>query len=71
MVSALYGRLPFVVSLRRTRGQLRLASIAEWQFEADSTYPHYVQLMARDDDALCLTGKQPTRSLDLPDGFWG
>ncbi len=69
MISAMYQRLPFVVTLWRARGQIRLYSIGEWQFN-NSDYPEYVLLMDTDDGELRLTGKQPMHVLDLPETFW-
>jgi pilus assembly protein CpaF len=57
LVHALYARLPFVISLARIQGRLKLFSIAEWQSRLDTDYPDYVQLyrydngMARRTDA--------------------
>jgi hypothetical protein len=70
MVRALYDRLPFIVTLKRTRGALRLRSIAEWQYPAGAEYPDYVLLMETGWDGLQLTGKRPAQPLDLPADFW-
>ncbi|MCK6577105.1 MAG: Flp pilus assembly complex ATPase component TadA [Anaerolineae bacterium] len=58
LVHALYERLPFVISVARIQGRLKLFSIAEWQSRIDTDYPDYVQLfrydqgMARRTEAL-------------------
>ncbi len=69
MVQAMYDRLPFIVTLWRAHGQIRLYSIGEWQFRG-SDYPDYVLLMDTQEGMLQLTGEQPSRSLDLPEAFW-
>lgn len=43
-VQRLYERLPFVVTLRRRQGRLRLYSIAEWQPRDGADYPDLVEL---------------------------
>ncbi len=70
MVTAMYHRLPFVVTVWRVRGQIHLYSIGEWQFR-NSDYPDYVLLMKSEDSELKLTGERPSLPLDLPDDFWG
>ena len=69
LVNAMYERLPFVVTVWRVRGQIRLYSIGEWQFKA-SDYPDFVLIMRTVDGQLRLTGKQPVHDLNLPDDFW-
>jgi pilus assembly protein CpaF len=63
LVQALYRRLPFVVTLRRRQGQIRLHSIAEWQFADGAEYPDYAELMAMGWDGLESTGRQPERNI--------
>lgn len=69
-VSALYTRLPFVVTLcfNRAEGRLLLRSIAEWQTNAGTA--EWVELLARDGDSLVVTGQRAQHSLDLPPDFW-
>jgi Flp pilus assembly CpaF family ATPase len=69
MVDAMYRRLPFVVTVWRVRGQIKLYSIGEWQFR-NSDYPDYVLLMKSEDGELKLTGERPSLPLDLPENFW-
>ncbi len=69
LVNALYHRLPFVVTLWRAQGQIRLYSIAEWQFTS-SDYPDYVLLLETREGQQCLTGKRPVHTVDLPEDFW-
>ena len=69
LVHALYERLPFIVTLWRAHGQIRLYSIGEWQFR-ESDYPDYVVLMDTVNGELRLTGEQPIQALDLPADFW-
>lgn len=68
LVNALYHRLPFIVTVWRAHGQIRLYSIAEWQFHTD--YPEYVTLLETRDGQQVLTGKHPARALCLPEDFW-
>jgi Flp pilus assembly CpaF family ATPase len=70
MVRALHERLPFVITILRSNGQLRLWSIGEWQFKDGSGYPTYTLLMNTEEGVLNLTGERPMRGLDLADGFW-
>jgi Flp pilus assembly CpaF family ATPase len=70
MVNAMYRRLPFVLTVWRAHGQIRLYSIGEWQFR-NSDYPDYVLLVKSEDGELKLTGERPSLSLDLSDDFWG
>jgi Flp pilus assembly CpaF family ATPase len=70
MVDAMYHRLAFVLTVWRVRGQIKLYSVAEWQFR-NSDYPDYVLLMKSEDGELKLTGERPALPLDLPDDFWG
>ncbi len=69
MVHAMYARLPFIVTVWRVHGQIRLYSVAEWQFR-ESDFPDYVLLMATVDGALRLTGERPVHSLNLDEAFW-
>jgi pilus assembly protein CpaF len=69
VVHALYERLPFIVTLWRAHGQIRLYSIGEWQFRG-SDYPDYVLLMDTNNGVLRLTGEQPMHGLNLPADFW-
>ena len=62
--------LPFVVTVNRVGGQLRLWSIAEWQFRHSPDYPTYTMLMQVSEGQLRLTEDRPALPLDLPDGFW-
>jgi Flp pilus assembly CpaF family ATPase len=70
MVRALHERLPFVVTVIRSNGQLRLWSVAEWQFKDGSGYPTYTLLMNIEGGELKLTGERPFRELNLREGFW-
>jgi hypothetical protein len=63
-VTALYRRLPFVVTVWRTGGALRLYSIGEWQFRQAADYPDYVLLMQMQDGQLMATGEQPALPLE-------
>lgn len=69
-VRRLYERLPFVITLRRRKGQVQLYSIAEWQFPEGQEYPNYVELMEMGWEGVELTGTSPLHPLDLPDAFW-
>lgn len=71
MVRALHERLPFVVTILRANGQLRLWSVGEWQFKDGSGYPTYTLLMNTEEGQLKLTGERPMRGLKLTDDFWG
>ncbi|MCB9451925.1 MAG: Flp pilus assembly complex ATPase component TadA [Anaerolineaceae bacterium] len=70
LVRALYERLPFVLSVLNYNGQLRLWSVAEWQFRDSPDYPTYVLLMHTEGGELKFTGERPARELSLPDRFW-
>lgn len=69
MVNAMYQRLPFVVTVWRAHGQIRLYSIGEWQFTT-SDYPDYTLLLETREGEHHLTGTRPAHVLDLPDDFW-
>jgi Flp pilus assembly CpaF family ATPase len=69
-VRALYQRLPFIVTISRLNGVLRLWSIAEWQFTHSPDYPTYTLLLNREDGELRLTGERALHALNLPDDFW-
>lgn len=71
MVRALHERLPFVVTVIRSSSQLRLWSVAEWQFKDGSGYPTYILLMSTEEGRLKLTGERPARPLNLAVDFWG
>jgi hypothetical protein len=71
MVRALHERLPFVITVMRSNGQLRLWSVGEWQFKDGSGYPTYTLLMNTEGGEIKLTGERPTRDLPLPENFWG
>ena len=64
LVHALYERLPFIVTVARIRGQLRLFSIAEWQSRIDTDYPDYVMLMRYEEGRAQPTSNQAARWLD-------
>jgi len=70
LVNAMYHRLPFVLTVWRVRGQIKLYSVGEWQFH-NSDYPDYVLLIKSEDGELKLTGERPALPLDLPSDFWG
>lgn len=70
-VIALHRRLPFVVSVRRRKGEIKVVSIAEWQFlMGDTEAPSLVELMTQGWEGLELTHKKPTLPFDLPADFW-
>lgn len=64
-VHALYDRLPFVVSMIRVQGQLKLFSIGEWQPTALSDYPDYVLLYQYRDGAARPTQRQQVRPVAM------
>jgi type IV secretory pathway ATPase VirB11/archaellum biosynthesis ATPase len=70
LIRALYERLPFVLTVNRVGGRLRLWSIGEWQFRHSPDYPTYTALMQIENGELRLTGERPARPLDLPPAFW-
>jgi Flp pilus assembly CpaF family ATPase len=70
LVRSLYQRLPFVVTVNRVGGQLRLWSIAEWQFRHSPDYPTYTTLMQVSEGRLQLTAERPMLPLDLPEEYW-
>ncbi|MBK8025685.1 MAG: Flp pilus assembly complex ATPase component TadA [Chloroflexi bacterium] len=61
LVHALYTRLPFVISVARIQGRLKLFSIAEWQSRIDTDYPDYVQLFRYSEGSSRATGAQLAR----------
>lgn len=63
LVHALYERLPFVVSVARIQGRLKLFSIAEWQSRIDTEYPDYVQLFRYEEGAARRTSANFARWL--------
>lgn len=64
LVHALYERLPFIVTVKRSQGNIRLNSIAEWQFRT-SDFPDYVVLMETVEGNLSFTGQPIARNLNL------
>jgi pilus assembly protein CpaF len=70
LVQNLYRRLPFIITLKRTKGSIRLRSIAEWQFPVGSDYPDYVEIMTTGWEGLELSGKRPAHELPLTADFW-
>lgn len=62
-VQALFRRLPFVLTVWRSRGAVGLYSVGEWQFIQSHDYPDYVPLLQMQDGALVSTGAQPILSL--------
>jgi Flp pilus assembly CpaF family ATPase len=70
LVKALYERLPFVATVSRVGGKLRLWSIGEWQFKHSPDYPTYTLLMQVTEGRLRFTGERPMRPLELPSQFW-
>lgn len=70
LVKALYERLPFVVTVNRLGGKLRLWSIGEWQFKHSPDYPTYTVLMQVEEGELRRTGERPFRELRLDAQFW-
>lgn len=70
LVRALYQRLPFVITLNRVNGALRLWNIAEWQFKHSPDYPTYTSLMQIEGGEFRCTGEHPSLSLSLADDFW-
>lgn len=65
LVQAMYQRLPFVFTVWRARGQIRLYSIGEWQNHSSDVYayPDYVLLMDTQEGELRATGEKPSRVL--------
>lgn len=61
LVHTMYERLPFVVSVARIKGRLKLFSIAEWQSRVDTDYPDYVQLFRFENGAARRTDAQLAR----------
>jgi pilus assembly protein CpaF len=64
-VHALYDRLPFVVSMVRVQGQLRVFSIGEWQPTTLSDYADYVLLYQYRDGAARPTDRQQVRPVAM------
>lgn len=63
-VMMLHRRLPFVVTVRRRRGELKITSIAEWQFlMGESEPPSLIELMTQGWDGLEPTGRPPALSI--------
>ncbi len=67
---ALYQRLPFVITVRRRKEQVKVHGVAEWQFPEGQPYPDYIELLEPDWEGLTLTGRQPMQPLDLPADFF-
>jgi type IV secretory pathway ATPase VirB11/archaellum biosynthesis ATPase len=70
LVHALYRRLPFVITVKRAQGRIELRNVAEWQYPEGAEYPDFVMLMEKGWEGVELTGKHPSRNLDLPSDFW-
>lgn len=69
-VRELYQRLPFVISVNRLNGVLRLWSIGEWRFKHSADYPTYTLLMHTENGELKPSGERPIQELNLPESFW-
>lgn len=63
LVHALYERLPFMITLARVRGQLKLFSVAEWQSRADNDYPDLIMLRRFENGMARPTGSPSARWL--------
>ena len=70
LVHELYRRLPFVITLRRSKKGTTLYGIGEWQYREGSEYPDFVELMAQGWEGLELTDKRPKRDIGLDESFW-
>lgn len=63
-VLRLHRRLPFVVTVRRRNSQIKVTSVAEWQFLlGESEPPSLVELMSQGWDGLESTGREPALEL--------
>ncbi|MCS6834631.1 MAG: ATPase, T2SS/T4P/T4SS family [Anaerolineae bacterium] len=69
-VYALHERLPFVVILKRRRGDIRLIELGEWVWPLGGSSPDYTAFLEMDWDEPRWTGRKPARPLDLPSDFW-
>jgi pilus assembly protein CpaF len=69
LARALFERLPFVITLNRAGGRVRVWAVSEWQFN-DSDAPDYTPLLTTEEGHLRLTGNRPVHTLPLPDSFW-
>jgi len=69
-VYAIHDRLPFVVILKRRRGDIRLIEIGEWVWPIAGGSADYVPLLEMGWEEPRWTGRTPKRSLDLPPDFW-
>ncbi|MCA9915452.1 MAG: hypothetical protein KC496_18990, partial [Anaerolineae bacterium] len=69
MAQELVQRLPFVISVKRSRGGLQLRAIAEWQ-NAIGDQTNFVPLWEAQDGQIQRTGKKPSHTLNLPEDFW-
>ena len=70
LVHELYRRLPFVITLRRSKKGTFLYGIGEWQYREGSEYPDFVELMAQGWEGLELTDKRPKRDIGLDESCW-
>lgn len=68
LLQSLYRKLPFVIGVRRFKGEIQLRSIAEWQFADDSMYPNLVELVSS--DGVVVSGQRVLNELDLPDNYF-
>jgi len=69
-VYAVHERLPFVVILKRRRGDIRLIELGEWIWSMGSSSPDYASFLEMGWDEPRWTGRKPARALDLPPDFW-
>ena len=71
LVSELFRRLPFVISVRRLRGRIELREVGEWIYPDGAVSAQYHALTTTEDGEITLTGEKPVRPLALDNGFWG
>lgn len=65
VVTRLYQRLPFVVTVRRRNGKIQLTSIGEWQLD-EHGYATLVELMALNTTSyLQFTGEMPVNATEF------
>jgi pilus assembly protein CpaF len=69
-VYAVHERLPFVVILKRRRGDIRLIELGEWVWSVGSSSPDYASFLEMSWDEPRWTGRKPARALNLPPDFW-
>ena len=69
-VYAVHDRLPFVVILKRRRGDIRLIELGEWVWPSGGSSPDYVAFLEMGWDEPRWTGRKPSRALDLSPDFW-